>query len=153
MGNRSNSVFGPARRPIFDPSPKRGNAKRYVPRSPAQAVSDQAWSFSGDITPAGLIAAGVSPRWAPRLPGIHVDAVFARLGARVANCFAALNTSTSLYVPVPIENATDDADGWVRVDVNVDTDAAEFWVDAAGAGTGTNVIGHGLTVIMWYWPL
>lgn len=63
---RSNSVFGPARAPIFDVPGKKDSGKRtiYLP-GVATGLREVVWSIPGAITPEAFADAAASPGWSP----------------------------------------------------------------------------------------
>lgn len=165
---KSNSVFGPARSPIFDPAPTRGQAKR----TRSNTIHEVVWSYPGDITAAGLHAAGKSPAWMPWARSFDMFGygllTFQREGYALLLGDNAL--SGDLQIQVTVHGLGPVGGGQIGPDdgAGYRAQASESPIEVTGGPTGPivyvtaevfngagtvltdDVVGHGLTFIMWY---
>ena len=151
---RSNSVYGPARRPIFDPAAVFGNRSIHQAAAPIQEIS---WSWGGDIHPEDLDD-NPSPVWSAidyvLLGGTTVDV---QLLQCTINWQAALTADTTSVSLISANEGTIDtiAIGGFAVGARHNIDWIvqgddRLWVEASSTGDDGDIIGHGLSYILRY---
>lgn len=154
MGNRSNSVYGPARRPIFDPAAVFGSRQRHQAGSPILEIS---WSWGGDIHPEDL-AGNASPAWKPidygLLGGTPADIQLVQISGLWQAPLTAATTTITLASDSVGSLDTVTFGGFAlgqTKNVGWIVDGGDrLWVQAASSGTTGDLIGHGLSFIARY---
>lgn len=157
----------PTRSPANRSAPIRSRLKPIVGE-----VHEALWSFPGDFTVAALDAAMRSPAWVPYIfdpaagPSLTVLDVAVVAYERVEGATIAGNFYVRPVADVVGDNYTlatltlSDATGqllrrssyagWSPVVLNMGSGDENPLIFVDASGTGSGVIGHGLTLVMWY---
>lgn len=151
---RSNSVYGPARRPIFDPAAVFGDRRRHQAGAPIQEIS---WSWGGDLHPEDL-AANPSPAWIGvdyvLLGGTAADVELLQCSILWEDSLTSDTTSVVLHsdsgtVDTIALGSSDTVETHNIVGVIIPGDE-RLWVEASSTGDTGDLIGHGLSYILRY---